>query len=60
MKTDKEKDIRIVTVSNETEKISCDGSTENSPHPKVYLTFKQNEKETTCIYCGAIFKKTNK
>lgn len=36
-------------------KVACSGTDENSTHPNVYISLKQNISK--CHYCGIIFKK---
>ena len=36
-------------------KVYCEGGTEDSGHPKIYLIISENEDSVTCPYCGKIF-----
>ena len=38
--------------------ITCSGE-DSSNHPKVFITFKRNQDEIKCTYCGKLFKKSD-
>lgn len=38
---------------------SCAGSTPQSAHPRVYLTFREGENQLNCPYCGKAFHQIN-
>lgn len=43
----------VVTVSSAT--VACEGNGPVTGHPKVYLTFKPNDREIVCPYCSRTF-----
>ena len=38
--------------------ITCSGEG-SSNHPRVFITFKRNQDEVKCVYCGKFFKKSD-
>jgi len=40
-------------------KIYCDGGTEDSGHPKIFLVISENEDSVFCPYCGKKFTRTS-
>jgi uncharacterized Zn-finger protein len=38
-----------------THTVSCEGNSSILGHPKIYLTFKVDEKQVVCPYCSKIF-----
>lgn len=44
----------VVTVMTDT--VACDGTEDAGGHPRVFLKIDAESRETTCPYCGRVFK----